>query len=340
MRSADFDYELPEASIAQEAIEPRDAARLLVARSLADASFGDLQTILHPGDLLVVNQTRVRAARLMGRKAATGGSVEVLLVRRLDIDRWEALVRPARRIRPGTRIEFEGLAGVVLTPPARGLVSLSLVTAGGDVEDVLSGVGEVPLPPYFHGHLEDPERYQTIFAKTLGSAAAPTAALHFTPRLVAALCERGVALTEVELDVGLDTFRPMTVANLADHEIHKERYRVPSSAAEAVATTRASGGRVVAVGTTVVRTLETAAAATGTVAAGEAESGLFITPGHHFAAVDAMITNFHAPRTTLIALIAAAMGPGWREAYRTALERGYRFLSFGDAMFIDRVGEL
>ena len=336
VRTDEFDYDLPEAAIAQAAIEPRDAARLLVTSSMQDRTFRDLPQMLDPGDLVVVNRTRVRAARLTGHKPATGGAVELLLLRRLDIERWEALIRPARRIRPGVFLDFDRIAGEVLNSPADGVVTVRLTTQNGDVEDLLPNAGEVPLPPYFHGRLDDSERYQTVFAKTVGSAAAPTAGLHFTPEVIAELGMRGVDIAEVDLEVGLDTFRPMAVEEIEEHRIHRERYDVPEEVAAAVAATRRRGGRVVAIGTTVVRTLETAACGDGLVRAGGGESSLFIKPGYRMAVVDAAITNFHAPRTTLIALVAAMLGPVWREVYATALERGYRFLSFGDAMAIDR----
>ncbi len=340
MQVSEFDYGLPEAAIAQHAIEPRDAARLLVARNLEDRRFSDLPALLRPGDLLVVNRTRVRAARLRGIKPATGGTIELLLLRRIDAERWEALARPGRRLRPGVELEFGPITGEVCSMPQSGVVVVALHSAHGDVDDLLPSAGDVPLPPYFRGVLEDPERYQTIFAKSLGSAAAPTAALHFTPGLVERLGARGVRFCEVELDVGLDTFRPMTGATIADHDIHRERYTVPEAAAEQIAATRTGGGRIVAVGTTVVRTLETAADEDGHVSPGTGESELFIAPGYRFRTVDAMLTNFHAPRTTLIALVAAALGDEWRSVYGAALNRGYRFLSFGDAMFIDPVGPI
>lgn len=334
MRIDEFDYDLPAEAIAQRAIEPRDASRLLIARTLYDHRFSDLPDVLDAGDLLVVNRTRVRAARLHGTKAETGGAIELLLVRRIDDRHWEALVRPARRIRAGTAIDFDGITGEVLTAPERGLVTVALEAADGDVDDVLPTRGEVPLPPYFAGSLADPERYQTVFAKAVGSAAAPTAALHFTPSLLGALGASGISIAEVELEVGLDTFRPMDGELVEDHRIHRERYVIPEAAAADIAATRLRNGRIVAVGTTVVRTLETGARG-DRVVAGEGASDLFITPGYRFQVADAMLTNFHAPRTTLIALVAAALGPDWRNVYETALDRGYRFLSFGDAMFID-----
>jgi S-adenosylmethionine:tRNA ribosyltransferase-isomerase len=211
------------------------------------------------------------------------------------------------------------------------------VESSGPIEDVVASIGELPLPPYFHGSLDDPERYQTIFAKVMGSAAAPTAALHFTAATIQRLEETGVEVAEVELEVGLDTFRPMGEGALSDHQIHTERYLVPEAAARALVATHKRGGRVVAVGTTVMRTLESAASAEGVVATGEGVSSLFIAPGYRPRIVDSLLTNFHAPRTTLIVLIATLIGPKWRDVYRVAIERDYRFLSFGDAMFIENL---
>ena len=333
MQASDFDYHLPPEAIAQRAIEPRDAARLLVARSMEDRAFSDLPDLLDPGDLVVVNTTRVRPARVYATKA-TGGRVELLLTKRIADTTWEALVRPARRIRPGTELTVGPLTLVVASDPDRGVVRLA-VSGKRAVDEVLREVGEVPLPPYFHGTLEDEERYQTMFARTVGSAAAPTAALHFTPGIVEALHARGVGIADVELEVGLDTFRPMDDGPITDHEMHKERYTVPAATADAIAETKARGSRVAAVGTTVVRTLETAAEPDGRVRSESGSTELFITPGFNTKVVDAMVTNFHAPGTTLIVMIAALIGPTWREVYAHALGSGYRFLSFGDAMFIE-----
>jgi S-adenosylmethionine:tRNA ribosyltransferase-isomerase len=333
MHSSDFDYTLPPEAIAQEAIEPRDAARLLVVRTLADQAFSELPDLLEPGDLVVVNNTRVRPARVHAKKG-TGGRVELLLTKQISATTWEALVRPARRIRPGSELTVGPLTLVVLTEPDRGVVTLE-VSSEDSVDAVLSELGEVPLPPYFHGTLDDDERYQTMFARAVGSAAAPTAALHFTPRIVEALHARGVRIVDVELEVGLDTFRPMEDGPISDHEMHEERFSVPVATADAITGTKARGSRVVAVGTTVVRTLETAAGPDGRVNPGSGSSGLFITPGFHTKVVDAVVTNFHAPGTTLIVMIAALLGPSWREVYAHALGSGYRFLSFGDAMFIE-----
>lgn len=333
LMASDFDYELPTVAIAQAAIEPRDSARLLVASTLEDRTIMDLPALLDPGDLIVVNETRVRPARLTATKP-TGGSVEVLLTKRRDEMTWEALVRPARRVHAGTTMTAGPLSIEVLDEPERGLATVR-VDGDGDTDDLLPGVGEIPLPPYFHGQLDDDERYQTMFAKTVGSSAAPTAALHFTPRLIAGLSDYGVEITAVDLEVGLNTFRPMEEGPVENHRIHRERYRVPETAAASIDAARARGNRVVAVGTTVVRTLETAATGQGGVRPGVGDSDLFITPGHRFTVVDAVVTNFHAPRTTLLVLLAAAIGDRWRAVYEHALANGYRFLSFGDAMFVE-----
>ena len=314
MQTRHFTYELPNEAIAQSAIEPRHSARLLSTPGLRDLRFTDLPSLLEPGDLLVVNRTRVRAARLIGTKE-TGGTIELLLTKRIDVQRWEALVRPARRI---------------LSDPLDGVVTVQLETDGADVDDVLDSTGLLPLPPYFTGSLDDPERYQTMFSKTVGSAAAPTAALHFTPFVVELLGERGVAIVEVELEVGLDTFRPIAADSIEDHVMHEERYVVPDAAVDAIARTHRNGNRVVAVGTTVVRTLESAATS-GALLAGSGSTGLFITPGYEFKVVDGLVTNFHAPGTTLLVML-EALYPNWRDAYRHALSAGYRFLSFGDSM--------
>ena len=336
MLTSDFDYELPAAAIAQVAIEPRDAARLLRTADLTDHRFSDIPGLLRSGDLLVVNRTKVRHARLAAERVGTGGAVELLLLRPLG-PRWEALARPSRRLRPGVELRCGPIVGTVVTKPVAGRVELEFSDPAA-VEKVMAEHGEVPLPPYFHGELSDPGRYQTVFATSPRSAAAPTAALHFTVDLIESLGSHGVEIAEVELDVGLDTFRPMSEGPIADHEIHREEYFVPEEVSQAVAAARAENGRVVAVGTTVVRTLESAAAGDNQVSPGRGVADLFITPGYRPQVVDALITNFHAPRTTLIALVAALLGNDWRRVYQHAIDAGYRFLSFGDAMFIEDLG--
>jgi S-adenosylmethionine:tRNA ribosyltransferase-isomerase len=336
MRTVDFFYDLPEGSIAQRPIEPRHAARLLDTRTMTDRVFSDLPTILAEGDLLVVNRTRVRAARLMGRKTETGGAVEALLLDRTENGRWEALVRPARRIRAGVSLAFPGISAVVVADPVDGrcIIELSPVT-NRDIEDLIEEAGEVPLPPYIHTPLEDPGRYQTVFAGDIGSAAAPTAGLHFSEDLLAGLVQRGVEIAYVDLHVGLDTFRPISAELIEDHRMHSEWVTVPEATCAAIAAARNRKARVVAVGTTVVRSLESAAAGEGVIEPLRGPTDLFIRPGYRFRVVDAVITNFHVPGSTLVVLIAALLGARWRTTYETALERGYRFLSFGDAMYME-----
>lgn len=333
MRTAEFFYDLPEDAIAQSAIEPRHAARLLDTRTMDDRRFSDLPSLLRPGDVVVVNRTRVRPARLIGEKDGSGGRVEALLLRPRGDGAWEALVRPARRIRRGTRIRFGGAVAVVAEDPIDGRVMLQ--SEHGDLAAVAGDVGEIPLPPYFRGTLPDPERYQTVYAERPGSAAAPTAGLHFTTEVLDALGAAGIAIAGVDLEIGLDTFRPIGVDHIADHVMHAERVTVTAESAETIEEARRRGGRIVAIGTTVVRTLESAAGPSGQVEPFEGETRLFITPGYRFKAVDLVVTNFHVPGSTLVVLVAAVVGPRWRDIYATALGRGYRFLSFGDAMLAE-----
>lgn len=334
MKTSDFDYDLPADRIAQEAIEPRDAARVLITSSLEDIVFRDIASLFEPGDCLVVNTTRVRHARLRGTREDTGGGIEVLLTRRFDATRWEAMLRPSRRLRMHAQVRVGDRVATLLTDPLDGVATISVEPSEG-FEDLLETVGVVPLPPYFHGHLRDPERYQTIFARDIGSAAAPTAALHFTEGVVASLMEKGVVFAEVELRIGLDTFRPMVVDQIADHTMHSEEIVVGDQAVQTVNETRAAGGRIIAVGTTVARTLESVADNNGRIDAYTGSTRLFITPGYDMQVVDGLLTNFHAPRTTLLVMIGALMGDRWRVAYDHALAHGFRFLSFGDAMYIE-----
>jgi S-adenosylmethionine:tRNA ribosyltransferase-isomerase len=330
VKVSDFHYDLPQEAIAQSAIEPRHDSRLLDTRDLSDNRFIDLPGLLRPGDLLVVNETRVRAARLTGTRRETGGTVEMLLLERGEDGVWEALAKPARRLRPGIVIDFEGMSATVVSDPREGVVALTLDV--DDEERVIAGVGVVPLPPYFHGRLPDENRYQTMFANHAGSAAAPTAALHFTPEVMDGLDARGVSTARVDLHVSLDTFRPMSTGMVEDHRMHSEWCSIPDTTAQAIN----EAGRVVAVGTTVVRTLESFATGPGQVTSGSRQTDLFLRPGSEFRVVDGLITNFHMPESTLLVLLAAFMGDRWREAYETAVARGYRFLSFGDAMYAER----
>ncbi len=334
-RADDFDYELPEAAIAQHPVEPRDSARLLVAGDgstpVEHRTVADLDRILRPGDLVVLNDTRVLAARLLLTKA-TGGRAEVLLLRPTPTqDRWEALVRPGRRLPPGTVLHLDGEPLVTVGPP----VVDPAQDDGGDgrrlvevAPDAIERAGRVPLPPYITAPLDDPERYQTVFARRPGSVAAPTAGLHLTDALLGRLAERGVGVERVELQVGLGTFRPITADRVADHEMHAERYVVRPEAWDRVR----AAERVVAVGTTVVRTLESVAA-TGEL---EAETSLFIRRGYPWRVVDVLLTNFHVPRSSLLVLVDAFVGDRWRPIYDEARTEGYRFLSFGDAMLLER----
>jgi len=329
--TSDLDYDLPEEAIAQTPVEPRDAARLLVATTggaPVDATVADLGRFLRPGDVMVVNRTRVRNARLVLNRA-TGARVEVLLLDTSDGVQFDALLGNSRRLSDGEVLVapdgepvIEVLCRVGLTARVRLL--------GGEVS--LNRYGEVPLPPYITERASDPERYQTVYARDARSAAAPTAGLHLTERLLASLRSVGVGIHEVELVVGVDTFRPITTNEVRGHTIHSEWYSVPDSTMDAVANARVDGGRVVAIGTTSVRALESAAS-TGAM---QGRTSLYIVPGHRWRAVDVMMTNFHMPRTTLLAMVQAFIGPSWRDLYETALARGYRFLSYGDAMLLTR----
>jgi S-adenosylmethionine:tRNA ribosyltransferase-isomerase len=334
MRVESFKYQLPESAVAQEAIEPRHDSRLLDTGDMSDHRFLDLPSLLRPGDLVVVNETRVRAARLSGHRTDTGGGIELLVLEARPDGLWKALARPSRRLRPGLEIEMEGIVASLVEGPQDGLVVVDLRAA--DVEAAIAAAGRIPLPPYFHGTLDDPDRYQTMFARNTGSAAAPTAGLHFTPEVTAGLRQREIEIASIDLHVGIDTFRPITADEIEHHVMHSEWCSISETTAAAIAGARARRGRVVAVGTTVVRTLETFATDDRTVVPGNGDTDLFLRPEHEFRVVDALVTNFHVPGSTLVVLVAAFMGERWRKAYETALDRGYRFLSFGDAMYAER----
>ncbi len=339
MKTADFDYHLPQERIAQTPVEPRDSSRLLVldrqSGAITHRIFREIGDYLRPGDVLVANQTRVIPARLYARKVPTGGKVEVLLLNRRDERTWETLVG-GKRMTTGKRVALEnGLEGEIVEEldGARRIVRFDQ-----PLDEAIEEIGLMPLPPYIHEKLDEPERYQTVYAQESGSAAAPTAGLHFTPTLIESLQNQGVLFAKVTLHVGLDTFAPVNEDDPNEHHIHTEWCRLTPETAETINRAKAAGGRVIAVGTTSVRTLETAArnAAPGEVVAPfEDPTDLFILPGYTFKAVDVMVTNFHLPRSTLLMLVSAFAG---REtmlaAYEAAMQNEYRFYSFGDAMLI------
>lgn len=332
MHISDFDYDLPEDLIAQTPVEPRDSARLLVSVDdgpVRHLRVSDLDQLLGPGDLLVVNDTRVLPARVHVQRRS-GGSVEILLLERTSDDgsEWEALVRPARRLKTGEVLEWFGKPIVRVGERSSAGDTFTVNFVVPDPDDLLGRIGSMPLPPYIHGTLSDTERYQTVYSRRAASAAAPTAGLHFTPELLDRIIARGAVVRSVELVVGLDTFKPISVSDPRDHVIHTESYRVPEGLLEECAAAR----RVVAVGTTAARALESAAA-TGR---NGGRTDLFIVPGHEWRVVDVLMTNFHMPRTSLLLMVESFIGSRWRDLYAEALSQGYRFLSFGDAMLVSR----
>lgn len=340
LKKSDFYFDLPQELIAQDPLEDRSSSRLLVldkeTGEMEHRVFHDIVEYLHEGDCLVLNNTKVIPARLMGTKKDTGATIEVLLLKRRENDIWETLVKPGKKAKPGTVITFgEGLlTGTVVDIVDEGnrLIQFSYE---GIFEEVLDKLGEMPLPPYITHKLQDKNRYQTVYAKYEGSAAAPTAGLHFTKELLAQVEEKGVKIAYVTLHVGLGTFRPVKEENVLEHHMHSEFYQVTPEAAKLINDTKAAGGRVICVGTTSCRTIESAADENGVVQAGCGDTEIFIYPGYQFKVLDNLITNFHLPESTLIMLVSALAG---REhvlrAYETAVEMKYRFFSFGDAMFI------
>ena len=340
MKTSDFDYNLPEELIAQTPIEPRDHSRMLVYnradQSIQHLHFYDLPRFLKKGDVLVVNETKVIPARLLGEKEGTGVPVEILLLKRLERDVWEGLVRPGRRLKPGTFCSFgNGLLRAEIIESTEDGGRKVRFHYSGVFEEILDQLGQMPLPPYIHEKLENKGRYQTVYAKQEGSAAAPTAGLHFTPELMDKIRDMGVEIIPVLLHVGLGTFRPVKAEDLSDHHMHVEHYEVTEEAARKINEARKNGGRCICVGTTSVRTLESASGEDDQVRAESGDTGIFITPGYRFHAVDSLITNFHLPQSTLLMLISALMG---REealrVYEEAVRERYRFFSFGDAMLI------
>lgn len=340
MRRQDFYYELPEELIAQDPLEDRSGSRLLVLDRRSGAAshhvFREITDYLEPGDCLVVNDTKVIPARLIGVKEGTGAKIEALLLKRRENDIWEALVRPGKKARIGTRLQFgEGLlVGEVVDIVEEGnrLIQFSYE---GIFEEVLDRLGQMPLPPYITHQLEDKNRYQTVYAKHSGSAAAPTAGLHFTPELLREIKEKGVDIARVTLHVGLGTFRPVKADEITDHHMHSEFYRIEQDAAEKINRAKENGHRVICVGTTSCRTVESAADGRGRLSAGSGWTDIFIYPGYQFKILDCLLTNFHLPESTLIMLVSALAG---REqvlaAYEEAVREKYRFFSFGDAMLV------
>lgn len=338
MNKSDFYYELPEELIAQTPIEPRDASRLLVydrsTNTIEHKHFYDLPDYLHKGDVLVINNTRVLPARIYGVKAVTGAKVEFLLHKRINLTDWEVLVKPAKKASVGGKFVFsDKLSAEVIEYEGEGLRKVRF-TFDGVFEDVLSAIGEMPIPPYIHEKLKEQERYQTVYAKENGSSAAPTAGLHFTPELLNKLRAMGVEIVEVLLHVGLGTFRPVKADDITEHKMHSEYYCVTQKAADEINAAKAEGRRIIAVGTTSVRVLESAFR-DGKLHAESGETSIFIYPPYKFKAVDALVTNFHLPESTLIMLISAFMGrENALKMYETAVKERYRFFSFGDACFI------
>ncbi|MDR3207979.1 MAG: tRNA preQ1(34) S-adenosylmethionine ribosyltransferase-isomerase QueA [Oscillospiraceae bacterium] len=339
MNTADFHFDLPPALIAQTPLARRDASRLMVldrkSGARADKSFSDIPNLLRPGDCLVVNDSRVLPARLFG-VTGTGAAAETLLLADRGGGVWECLTRPGRRTRPGTEILYgDGLLRGRVEGEAGEGNKLIRFSHEGIFLEILNQLGEMPLPPYIKARLEDPERYQTVYARAPGSAAAPTAGLHFTPALIEQIRGVGIGFWPITLHVGLGTFRPVKESDISRHRMHSEYAEISPETAEAVNRTRAGGGRVIAVGTTVCRTLESFARPEGTIVPHKGETDIFITPGYRFRAIDGLITNFHLPCSTLIMLVSALAGRTFvLDSYRAAVEQQYRFFSFGDAMLI------
>ncbi|MBR6239509.1 MAG: tRNA preQ1(34) S-adenosylmethionine ribosyltransferase-isomerase QueA [Clostridia bacterium] len=339
MNTKDFYYDLPEDLIAQTPVYPRDSSRLLaydIRNDITDHKhFRDIIDYLEPGDALVINETKVIPARLFGHKSITGAAVEILLLNRRSKDVWEALGKPGKRLRVGDVITFSPeLDAVILEKKDEGILSLEFRYTSSSFEEILDRLGTMPLPPYIKEKLDDPSRYQTVYAKEEGSAAAPTAGLHFTPELLNEIREKGIDIVPVLLHVGLGTFRPVKTDTVEDHKMHSEFYSVSQDSADRINSARKNGHRIIATGTTCVRTLESASDDNGNIIPGSSNTQIFIYPGYRFKAVDAIITNFHLPESTLIMLVSAFAGrEKTLDIYKTAVEMKYRFFSFGDACF-------
>lgn len=338
MKTSDFYYDLPKELIAQSPMENRASSRLLVydrsKKTIEDRVFSDIIDYLRPGDVLVRNDTRVIPARIFGHREETGGTMEFLLLKRIDGKRWECLAKPGRRAKPGLTFRVSDELSVTVIDTLEDGNKVIELQYDGILEEILDRVGEMPLPPYITEKLQDQSRYQTVYAHENGSAAAPTAGLHFTPELLECISDKGIDIVDVLLHVGLGTFRPVSVENVEDHHMHSEYYRCTDEAAERINAARRNGGRIIAVGTTSCRTLESIADDDGIVHAGSGMTDIFITPGYKFKAVDALITNFHLPESTLMMLVSAfASREEVMRVYAHAVEERYRFFSFGDASF-------
>ncbi len=341
LTTEDFDFELPEELIAQTPLSDRSSSRLLVVDretgKFEDKHFYNIIDELAPGDALVMNETRVLPARIYGEKQETGAHLEILLLNNIEGDTWETLIKPAKRAKVGTKITFgDGRLEAVVEEELDHGGRIIRFQYKGIFLEILESLGEMPLPPYIKERLEDPDRYQTVYAKENGSAAAPTAGLHFTPELLEQIAAKGVKLVYLTLHVGLGTFRPVSVDNIADHEMHSEFYRLTEEAAAQLNEVRANGGKIVAVGTTSIRTLETIGTKfDGQIKADSGWTSIFITPGYQFKIVEAFSTNFHLPKSTLVMLVSAFTGRDLTlSAYQHAIDERYRFFSFGDAMFL------
>ncbi len=340
MKTSDFYYDLPQELIAQTPCEPRSSCRLLTYdrknKSIEDGIFTDIVDKINPSDVLVRNNTKVIPARLMGFRPETGGSMEFLLLRRKQKDVWECLSRPANRAKPGVTYDISSeLSATIIGDLETDGGKLIQLNYNGIFEEILDRAGQMPLPPYISTPITDNEQYQTVYAKVRGSAAAPTAGLHFTDDLIDQLERKGVTIVDILLHVGLGTFRPVSSENVEEHVMHSEYYSVSESAAETINRVRRNGGRVICVGTTSARTLETVTDESGVVHPGSGDTSIFIKPGYRFKAVDALITNFHLPESTLLMMISAlSTREEMLQVYRHAIEQRYRFFSFGDAMFI------
>lgn len=340
LKTSDFYFDLPEELIAQDPLEDRSSSRLLMLDKNTGETehhiFKEIIDYLNPGDCLVLNNTKVIPARLLGCREATGGAVEVLLLKRKENDVWETLVKPGKKCKPGTRLSFgDGRLKAEVLETVEDGNRLIHFEYEGIWEEVLDSLGEMPLPPYITHKLQDKNRYQTVYAKYEGSAAAPTAGLHFTTELLDRIEQKGVQICYVTLHVGLGTFRPVKVDNILEHHMHTEVYQVTEESANMINETKANGGRIICVGTTSCRTVESASDENGIVHSGEGDTSIFIYPGYKFKVLDCLITNFHLPESTLVMLVSALAGKdNIMNAYEIAIKEKYRFFSFGDAMFI------